>query len=173
MQCTLADGRSAAGCGSLSLRARPDNNFRKTRASKGILNLFVRQPALKTVLSRIRRDARRIVACKTSAAKRAVFGERFQFSRRQVPKRVRAEDGGDFNRGVPACDQVVFRVNIRPVIAGVQKWRRRDTQMYLFRAGFPQQFDNTAACGASDNGVVDQYDAFARNGGFDCGKLDF
>ena len=59
------------------------------------------------------------------------------------------------------CDQVLFGVNIRTIIAGMQKRRRRNSHMDLFRSCITQELYNTSAGRTSDNGIVYQYDPFS------------
>ena len=71
-----------------------------------------------------------------------------------------------------AGDQMLPGINIRSVIAGVHKWRRRYPYVYLNRPGIPEQPDNTSDGIASDNGIIHEDNAFPSDTFLHSGKLD-
>ena len=62
------------------------------------------------------------------------------------------------------CDQILSRIDVRAVIAGIQERRCGNTEMHLFCPRFANQPHNSCRGCAADDGVVDQNHTLAANG---------
>ena len=64
-------------------------------------------------------------------------------------------------------------IDVRAVIAGVHKRRRRDAHVHLRCSRIPKQHYGAAACRAAHNGVVHKHYALALHNGADGVQFDF
>ena len=70
------------------------------------------------------------------------------------------------------CNQALPGINIRSVIAWMEKRRCCDPHMDLFGTGIPQQPDDPSAGGAAHDGIIDQDHYFALHGFADRREFD-
>ena len=90
-----------------------------------------------------------------------VTGQALQFFDRKISERIRPDHLADLRYRMVAGNQVLLRVYVSTVIAGIEKRGRCYPHMNLSGSGIPQESDNPfAGCSAHD-GVVDQYNALA------------
>ena len=141
------------------------------RAESGEKSAF-RKTALEPVLSGVRGDRGRVLPGKARMAVPILSGQRAELFRRKVSQRIRADHLRDLRYGVVAGDQVLLRIDIGAVIAGMQKRGRRDPHMDFLRSGLPQEGDDPPAGGSADNGIVDQHHPFSADHIPDRGQFD-
>src|SRR5699024_9085761 len=79
----------------------------------------------------------------------------------QIAQGVDADDLRNLLHGVVAGDEVISRVDVGAVVAGVDKGRGGDAHVDLLGAGVPQELDDSGAGGAADDGIVDEHHALA------------
>ena len=62
------------------------------------------------------------------------------------------------------CNQILSRIDVRAVIAGIQERRRGNAEMHLFCPRFTNQPHNSCRGCTADDRVVDQNHTLAANG---------
>ena len=131
-----------------------------------------RELFLEAILGCILWDARRIVAAEAGVAAWDVAGECGQRFDRQIAEGVGADDLRDFLKRVVRGDEVIGRVDVRAVVARMEKRRCGDAQVDFFRARLADEVSDALARRAAHDGVVDEHDPFSVDGFGDGVELD-
>lgn len=131
-----------------------------------------RYSLFEAVFPGVGRDPGRILSVKAGAAVMLVAGELPETFHGKKAKGICTDDIGNLGHGMVAGDQVVPRVDVSPIIAGMEKRRGGDPHVNFLCSCGPEERDDTAAGGTADDRVVDQDDAFAFDDRVYSRKLD-
>ena len=132
------------------------------------MNFFV-----KFILIACSRSINRIITCEAAiAAAESVVHQLPETFHRQIAEAVSSDILCYLFRGMTlACNEILFGVYIRSEVTGVQKRRRRDTDVHLFSACFAEKPHDTGTSSAADYRIVYHYDTLALNALTDCVQL--
>ena len=91
----------------------------------------------KSVFCRVFGDGGRVFPGKAGIAQIAAADKVFKLGNGQISEAVGSDNIGNFGNRMVAGDKVVAGVDIRSVIARIEKRRRRNPEMNFFCPGFP------------------------------------